>query len=317
MPSGSQRYLVGNWFAAGTSIVATLVGTVLLLSVRHQLPARVVLHWNDGEPDIRVSLSVVLMLTALLSIGLSTLILVLGRVAAGSWRHTWSSGALSAALAPALLLCGTTWAQRNGPVVAPPPAWMYIGPTYAFIAGNLLKSWLRPKSGSSTTRDAVGEPVPQQVRRAWVGQARMPWSARIGSSLGVAVLTVLYAWLTDVWALSLCMGGVAVAIMVYLGRAREVAADYSGVGVRGGSGLPTPIQMAEIRAVSVRSVSALREFGGWGHRMAVDGTEGWITRSGEALVIHRWDKPDFVFTVDDASEAATLLNTFLTHSEVA
>ena len=47
------------------------------------------------------------------------------------------------------------------------------------------------------------------------------------------------------------------------------------------------------------------------HRSSVGGTEGWITRSGEALVVHRWDKPDFVFTVDDADEAASVLNSLV------
>ena len=44
---------------------------------------------------------------------------------------------------------------------------------------------------------------------------------------------------------------------------------------------------------------------------APDGRQGWITRSGEALVVHRHDKPDFVFTVDRADEAAAVLNTLV------
>jgi hypothetical protein len=69
--------------------------------------------------------------------------------------------------------------------------------------------------------------------------------------------------------------------------------------------------MAEVVGASVRGVSALQEFGGWGYRLAVTGVEGWIVRNGEALVVHRWDKPDFVFTVDDAAEAAVVLNSFV------
>jgi len=61
----------------------------------------------------------------------------------------------------------------------------------------------------------------------------------------------------------------------------------------------------------------MKDFGGWGHRLSVGGTEGWITRSGEALIVHRWDRPDFVFTVDDAAEAAAVLRGFLARSEVA
>jgi hypothetical protein len=95
-------------------------------------------------------------------------------------------------------------------------------------------------------------------------------------------------------------------------RRRQFAIDYSGAGLRGKyGGLPSPIHLSDIASAQVIAVSALRDFGGWGHVTAPDGRQGWITRSGEALVVHRHTKPDFVFTVDGADEAAPVLNTLV------
>ncbi|MBW8732107.1 MAG: DUF1648 domain-containing protein [Terrabacter sp.] len=57
------------------------------------------------------------------------------------------------------------------------------------------------------------------------------------------------------------------------------------------------------------TVSPLGDFGGWGWRIGVDGRRGYVTRAGEALVVHRIREPDVVVTVDDADEAAAVLNT--------
>lgn len=56
-------------------------------------------------------------------------------------------------------------------------------------------------------------------------------------------------------------------------------------------------------------VSPVREFGGWGRRIALDGRSGYLTRAGEALVVHRVGAPDFLVTVERADEAAAVLNT--------
>ena len=55
--------------------------------------------------------------------------------------------------------------------------------------------------------------------------------------------------------------------------------------------------------------SPLREFGGYGWRIGKDGSRGFVTRSGEALVVERVGEPPVVVTVDDAAEAAAVLNT--------
>jgi len=310
------RFVVANGLVAGAAVLTVAVGTTMLLAVRDDLPDPLVLHWDDGKPDLHIGLDALLLLTGLLTLAVSAAVLVAGRLAAGSWRHTWSIGALVPAVGLPLSLYGVAWAQRHGPVEYPPPFEAVYGLVLASLLANVLRVWLRPRrpKASRPSDSALKSPL----RVAWVGRARMPWGARIASSVSVLGITVLYAWWTDVWVLILVMGGVVAILVAAIHRDREVAVDYSGVGFRGGGmSVPSAIRMAEIRGVSVRRVSALRDFAGWGHRFAADGTEGWITRSGEALVVHRHDQPDFVFTVDDAPGAAAVLDRFLAQSPVA
>jgi hypothetical protein len=146
----------------------------------------------------------------------------------------------------------------------------------------------------------------------------MSWAGRLlYGGLRVVPMMALYAWMgffSTFWWLVVIVG---LAVMTTLIRDKQVVVDYSGVGIRSNGSAPSPVPMREIRSASVEHVAAPRDFGGWGKVKAPDGREGWITRSGEALVVHRWDKPDFVFTVDDAEEAAAVLNTLLARSEVA
>ena len=92
----------------------------MLLAVRDRLPDPLVIHWDNGEPDILIGLDFLLLLTGALTIGVTALALLVGRCAAGSWRHTWATGALLAAFGLPVWLYGLAWAQRNGPVVYPP-----------------------------------------------------------------------------------------------------------------------------------------------------------------------------------------------------
>lgn len=307
------RFVVANGLVAGAAVISVAVGTAMLLAVRDDLPDPLVLHWDDGRPDLHIGLDALLLLTGLLTLSVTAVILVAGRLAARSWRHTWSIGALVTAVGVPSCLYGVAWAQRHGPVEYPPPLAAFNGLVWASLLANVLRVWLRPR------RPKAGRPsdhaLESPLRVAWVGRARMPWPARIASSAGVLALILVLAWWTDAWAIFLVMGGVVAVLVAAMHRDREVAVDYSGVGFRGGGmTVPSAIKMADVRGVSLRRVKVLRDFAGWGHRFAADGTEGWITRSGEALVVHRHEQPDFVFTVDDAPGAAAVLDRFLAQS---
>lgn len=76
--------------------------------------------------------------------------------------------------------------------------------------------------------------------------------------------------------------------------------------------LPRPrvvVPLAEVEHAEVVQVSPLREFGGWGLRMGIDGRVGVIVRGGEALEVTRTGGRRVAVTVDDAATGAALLNT--------
>ncbi|MEO6512043.1 MAG: hypothetical protein ABIO16_13675, partial [Nocardioides sp.] len=155
--------------------------------------------------------------------------------------------------------------------------------------------------------------APETVRLAWAGRLSTSWRLALTQMAFVcAPVIVIYWWLG--------LGfGLAVFLLVFVGlsmsslRHRQVIVDYSGVGVRRWShtSVPSSVHISQIRSAEAGTISALRDFGGWGPRKAPDGRVGWIGRSGEALVVHRIGRPDIVFTVDDAAEAAALLNTLV------
>lgn len=61
---------------------------------------------------------------------------------------------------------------------------------------------------------------------------------------------------------------------------------------------------AEIADVSVQRISAVGDFLGWGYRSRGPGRCGFITRSGEALVVTAADGRTLTVTLDDADAAA-------------
>ena len=106
------------------------------------------------------------------------------------------------------------------------------------------------------------------------------------------------------WLVAGLVGGLMVAV-----TSARVVVDRDGVRVStlGLSWSRIPIE--RVASAEVGQVSALGDFGGWGWRIGRDGRRGFVTRSGEALVVHRRGEPDVLVTVDDARGAAAVVNT--------
>ncbi|MFT4218816.1 MAG: hypothetical protein QM619_16765 [Micropruina sp.] len=99
--------------------------------------------------------------------------------------------------------------------------------------------------------------------------------------------------------------------MVAILRVR-VAVDASGLRVSGPLGwLRVRIVLDDIATVGTAEVRALREFGGWGYRVAfagpLVGAKGFVLRSGQAIVVTRRSGAIEVVVVDDAGTGAALL----------
>jgi hypothetical protein len=74
------------------------------------------------------------------------------------------------------------------------------------------------------------------------------------------------------------------------------------------------IPLSDVKYAGVTTVDPFWQFGGWGYRLGTDGRVGFIVRKGEALEVTRGDGATWVITIDDAGEAAGLLNSLAERS---
>jgi hypothetical protein len=124
----------------------------------------------------------------------------------------------------------------------------------------------------------------------------------VAPTVYLAMTLSLWLWLVPVLLLGL----------VLVMTTGTVAVDRSGVRVRslGRFGL-LRVPLDEVTSAEATSVRPLAEFGGWGWRVARDGTRGLVMAGGPALRIHRAGMPDTVVSVDDPERAAAVLNTLV------
>ena len=113
--------------------------------------------------------------------------------------------------------------------------------------------------------------------------------ARIGEHLAlpgrfVWVALAGFAW---VWLLALALGA-----LLALTLSARVTVDTSGLRVSSAGLSWSRVPLERVASAGTTTVSPLREFGGWGWRIGVDGRRGYVTRAGEALVVHRIGEPD-------------------------
>jgi hypothetical protein len=314
MPPPGQRYVAATWIAVGGAAATVLVGSTVVLAVRDSLPHDIVVRWDDLEPETTVSLPWALVLGAALTIVSCLTVLGAGVAVHRSSRHGYAGYAAGLSLALGLGFYATTAAQA-WPRFSDAQPLMIAGVVVGWVAGWRLTKWVRePATADSPVPPAVAlADLPPTTRLMWSGSVPTPLRSRLAVMAVMAVpLVAFYWWMGLPWWLSVAALGGAALGRGFFPRSPQLAIDYSGIGLRGkSSNLPSPIYLANVHSAEVAIISPLRDFGGWGRVTAPDGRQGWITRSGEALVVHRHDKPDFVFTVDGADEAAAVLNTLV------
>jgi hypothetical protein len=292
----------------------TAAGLLLTYAVRDRLPERLAVHWGPGgQPDRFASLTEAAATATDMTAQLPLIFVVLG----AAW-HPSARGPLAGfggALAVFLggLLFGSLTSQRPGEVAqAFPTTWLVPTLVLAAAVGIALWRWgrLRPPALDGTVRrvpaDAVRLDVPDTTRVAWTGHAALP---NVGVLLIVLVaLTplVVVAVLGMPWLLLLAVA--IVALLVLTGSARVVI-DTQGLRVTSLFLTWSRVPLERVALARTGTVSPLREFGGYGWRIGRDGSRGFVTRSGEALVVERVGEPPVLVTVDDAGEAAAVLNT--------
>lgn len=305
--------------------VAALAGFLMQRSWASTLPADLITHWGaNGEPNGWMSPFAFAVFSLGLTLGLVLLftVLTVSSYRAGAGRGTLVSASVAGALLGVgltIAMAMTTYAQRVGVELSTAPlswTWSVIGALY-LVAVGLLVARIRPLPTKEAESVVPVTPIALEPgeRASWFARAGMRVGAVIAVlTLGAALLLVVIVSTLDAGALVFWPLLITVLVLLILVTTLtwRVRVDAEGLRVRALLGVPKfHYPLADIQAVRVVDVRALRDFGGWGIRSGRTGAFGVVTRSGRALEIDRVSGGRFLVTVDDAQTGARLLEALL------
>jgi hypothetical protein len=296
---------------ACVAIVAVAIGPWLL--GWSSLPDPMASHWDvHGHANGHLA-----PMTLLLALGgVATLLAV---CAAVSIRHD-SKLPGSVTAGPGLAFVGGVLAVTSlGSVVANhnaaswetahlSPAWIVLAVAFAAVTASATA--LAQTSAAGVARNTADRTVTvgPTERIAWVGRASARWL--LGLAAAVVVVGVVQAIiLSPLTGAIVVVAGVAVASFSSL----LVIASPHGVRVRGVLGWPrVTLPLDRIGSAEAIEVQPM-QWGGWGYRgsLRLFRRAAWIVRRGGGLKLNLRDGKIFIVTVDDADEAAAVLNGLL------
>lgn len=300
--------------ALGVPLLTTAIALVVAHLWRADLPAQLVTGWGpDGPRETAGFAATVWPLAAM------TLVMATGMWAAGYyWGHSamtrrFATGAAVwlGTFVPGVLLA-TLAVQRGLPAGVEPTAdGRFVWAAAVPIVLALVTAWLVPGDPPQPARrpvpsDAPRLPLGEGEQAAWVGTVEQAsWPVIL---VGCALLTVVVGTASGQWWLALVIAVPLAALLVIMTR-WTVTVSREGLVARGA--LPRPrlmVPLDEVESAEVGTVRAVRDFGGWGLRLASGGRTGLILRSGEAIVVRRTGGRVVLVTIDDAATAVALLN---------
>lgn len=287
------------------SIALVLSVAPALVSLTLPLPDLVATHWGmNGQPDDWQPVT-----TAVITHALIVFITTSGLTLLGS---ALNSTALLGAFAvgtgtfTTATLNGTLWTQTGDSM---PPiglvliAALLLGSATGLTAGLTFRQKAQPTSRAEGSRPRATEPW--QLSNT----AALAWTGRVKVSRGVVVFAVTVTllslapavfMLTDPWmGVFFALIGLAMACG-FATLAARVTIDARGVRVGAFGIVFITVGIHEITAVGTRHVEALGELGGWGYRVAHDGTAvAFASASGQGLVLGRGERKDMIIVLDD------------------
>jgi hypothetical protein len=302
------------------SALALVATALLVLSWRDDLPDPVAVHFGpdgaDGYGSLGSTLAVLGAVFGALAVGGWLLAVLRGRNATARRLGVGLGTGLS--VFGSVLVGGSLALQRGLADAAATPD---IDPVVllAIGAGLLtggLCAWAVPGDPPAPATDPVpltGPHVPlgAHERATWTGRVRSPAAIGIGGTMavGVGVLVVVLRMP------ALLVLVLAMAALVLTSAVVVVTVDARGLLARSSVGWPRfRVPLDEITGVEVVQVRPLRQHGGWGFRITLDGQVGYVVRTGEAIEVTRTNGRTFVVTVDDAATGAALLTTLTERS---
>jgi hypothetical protein len=310
---GGARYLAT---VLGTTSLVLLVGLGTVAAGWSQLPDVVASHWGPegvNGTQGRVAFTVT---SAVIIVVICGLLGLVGWLLPADGRRIMAAvvGALGGFLGT--LLFGVLVGQRG--VVDAQDAvlssWLFVA---AVAAGVLLGvvSWLLnpvpPRSETppiSVPRDVPRLPVAEGERLVWFGwTAAAPWIRWI--ALALVVLGCVVAVTATPWA---ALGPAIAIVLLLLSAHARVVIDADGLRVVSAGFLRwLTVPLEEVAYADSSELHALRDFGGLGLRFRTD-ERAFVTRSGAALRVVQRDGTRSYVTMDEAAEAAAVLNGLVT-----
>lgn len=301
----------------GSALVGPLLagaGVLLVQANRERLPERLAVHWGwNGEPDRWQSLAGATVTAAVMTALLPLIVVGLGAAIHRSGRGPLAGIATGMAVFIGGLSFGGLLAQREGEAPQAFPAqWTMPAAAGALLLGLVMWRWGRmvppvlEGARPPLPSDAARLDLAPTARVAWTGTAALPTRGVVAiTGLAIAPLLVV-ALLGQVWVLLIALLLAALLAVTYSAR---VVIDANGLRVAGLGFTWARVPLERVASAESGRVSPLREFGGYGWRLGIDGRRGYVTRAGDALVVHRIGEPDVVVTIDGSAEAAAVLNT--------
>jgi hypothetical protein len=304
-------------------LTVAAVGSGLIWAWRDTVPSPVAVHWGlDGTADRFSSVGAVVGM--LLGLGvlfatMTTVVAVGSRNAPTISRMTAATGAGVTGFVTALMVASL--ADQRGLADAANAdlgvgVWIVALATAAGLG--FLAALLVPGAPASSTSGIEADGHTDGLRVALAPGERVVWSRSVASdSVAVVVMfgavgvTAVAAVVTGMWPALLVPAVLLLLILIMFSI--RVTVDRRGLTVRGSLGRPrwhTPLE--EIRRAGVVDVRPIRDFGGYGYRIAISsalrGTTGFVLRGGPALILDHADGRRSLVVVDDAETAAGLLN---------
>lgn len=305
-------------------VALTAVAVLVALTWADELPDPVATHWGTGgTPDDFSSLGGALLLLALTSVvlSLSCWVLALRLGAEATTRRIAAGTSVGMAALLAVLVVGSLALQRGladardaGPITGAVVAAFATGLVLGVVAALLVPGDPDVTTADAPPADAARLPLAPGERAAWTASVWSP--AAVGVALPVIALQVVLSIVLDTWLL-LAIAAVLAALLATM-LVLRVTVSTAGLVARSPLGWPrVHVPLEQVVAAHAETVSPLRDFGGWGYRVALDGRAGFVLRAGEALVVERTGGRTTVVTVDDATTAAALLNTLAERARVS
>lgn len=298
-------------------LIWAILAAVVVALWRSDLPDPIATHWGarsmpDGFGSADQPLWM-LLVVALIVIVAGIAITVTAPSSPIARSFVGLTSGLSAFLA--VLIVGLTVVQRGVADAAQVafPGWVVpvagvIGVGAGFLAAAVIPPWMGTLA-SPASESAEALPIGPNERVVWSSAVTSPLPIVLIAGLAV-VATAVGAVLLGMWWMLTITAVLLVAMATML--TVRVTVDCNGLRVRGVLGWPrTRIAAADIATVGTTRVRALRDFGGFGYRMAVTGplrgARGIVLRSGEALVVTTREGRTEVVVVDDAQSGAAVL----------